>query len=32
MIEKKEIDKIITIEENKTKQTENNTPIITYEI
>ena len=29
MIEKKEIDKIITIEENKTKQTEKNTPIIT---
>ena len=29
MIKKKEIDKIITIEENKTKQTENNTPIIT---
>ncbi len=32
MIENKEIDKIITIEENKNKLTENNTPIITYEI
>lgn len=32
MIENKEIDEIITVEENKTKQTEKNTPIITYEI
>lgn len=32
MIEKKEIDEIITVEENKTKLTKNNTPIITYEI
>lgn len=32
MIENNEIDKIITVEENKTKLTENNTPIITYEV
>ena len=32
MVENNEIDRIITIEENKTKLTENNTPIVTYEI
>ena len=32
MIENKEIDKIITVEENKNKLTRNNTPIITYEV
>ena len=32
MIENKEIDRIITVEENKNKLTENNTPIVTYEI
>ena len=32
MIKNKEIDKIITVEENKNKLTENNTPIVTYEI
>ena len=32
MIENKEIDRIITVEENKNKFTENNTPIVTYEI
>ena len=32
MIENKEIDRIITVEENKNKLTKNNTPIVTYEI
>ena len=32
MIENKEIDRIITVEENKNKLTENNTPVVTYEI
>ena len=32
MIENKEIDRIIIVEENKNKLTENNTPIVTYEI
>lgn len=32
MIENKEFDKIVTIEENKNKLTESNTPIITYEV
>ena len=32
MIENKEIDRIITVEENKNKLTEKNIPIITYEI
>lgn len=32
MIENNEIYKIITVEENKTKLTENNTPIVTYEV
>ena len=32
MIENKEIDRIITVEENKNKLTKNNTSIVTYEI
>lgn len=32
MIENKEIDKMITVEENKNELTETNTPIVTYEI
>lgn len=32
MIEKGEIDEIITVEENKTKQNEKNSPIVTYEV